>query len=70
MSFIHVSYAEKRSDIPAMGDGKNCDRPDCKGPKDWEFGYGLAGGGMGVYSYCNTCEQIREKDCDPEDLEM
>ena len=30
--------------------------PTCKGPL--ETGYGMAGGGMGGYGYCEKCERI------------
>lgn len=33
--------------------------PQCGGPLCW--GYGLAGGGMGHYWYCDACEFFRKQ---------
>jgi hypothetical protein len=38
--------------------------PTCKGPL--EQGYGLAGGGIGSYGYCERCDRIVWKCQDPE----
>lgn len=36
--------------------------PNCRlGPEYWEGGYGLAGGGIGVYTYCSGCGTIITK---------
>lgn len=40
---------------------KACERDDCPGEENWEAGYGLAGGGIGPYMYCNVCGEIRNK---------
>jgi len=47
--FVHVDASEKRSDLPDCGatDGL-C--PTCG--QRLETGFGLAGGGYGVYEYC------------------
>lgn len=34
--------------------------PNCKS-KDYEMGYGLAGGGFGPYKVCNECGEIYDK---------
>lgn len=65
--FIHISPSEKRTEIPELGEGKACDKSECPGPKGWEMSYGLAGGGMGAYNFCNVCDRITEKTCDPDD---
>lgn len=67
MTFIHIDPIDKRPDIPAMGEGKTCEREGCSKDK-WETSYGLAGGGMGVYNFCSLCERVVEKDVDPESL--
>ena len=35
--------------------------------RNTEFGYGLAGGGMGAYIYCTDCNQVIEKTLDHDD---
>ncbi len=45
--------------LPPVGLAKPCDRRDC--PPEFEKGYGLAGGGIGVYEYCEVCERIVSK---------
>jgi len=44
---VHAARAHKREDLPEFEDGY-C--PICKRPL--ETGFGLAGGGYGVYTYC------------------
>jgi hypothetical protein len=39
--------------------------PNC-GSKKVESGYGLAGGGIGCYLYCEDCAHIFDKVQDPE----
>ena len=57
---IHIDAAEKRSALPDCGetDGK-C--PTCGEPL--ETGFGLAGGGYGVYEYCasDSCNKVVTK---------
>lgn len=65
-TFVHVIMKNKREDIVGMGEGVKCNRPDCPGPEKWEVSFGMAGGGYGVYHYCNTCGEVKEKDCEPE----
>lgn len=48
-----------------------CDRIDCPGIatsdlRGWDFGYGLAGGGIGCYIYCQICQQVISKVQDKE----
>lgn len=63
---VHIALADKREGIPAMGDGKACEREGCPGPQGWDVNFGLAGGGYGVYNYCATCGEVKEKDCETE----
>ncbi len=53
---VHLSYANKRPDLPDAGLAK-C--PACGG--DLQDGYGMAGGGFGVYQYCDPCGKIVSK---------
>jgi hypothetical protein len=48
--------------LPPRSDGK-CQY--CGGETD--VGYGLAGGGIGVYTYCTSCNRILDKTQDKED---
>lgn len=56
---VHISAAKKRIDLPDVGGtGGKC--PTCGG--DLEVGFGLAGGGYGVYEYCaGTCGDVVTK---------
>ncbi len=42
-------------------------RTDCPKERGWEAGYGMAGGGMGVYTYCTLCHRIVDKVQDRDD---
>jgi len=55
---IHISKSEWTPPKP-----NGCEH------KNTEGGYGLAGGGMGSYTYCNDCHQVIEKwpDADEDD---
>ena len=55
---IHCDSAEQH--VPKPGEAI-CKRVDCPGERGWEVGYGLAGGGCGVYHYCNLCESVVDK---------
>ncbi len=59
-SGIHVDLNEKREDLPDLGGAKKCALKDCPAP-DFETGFGLAGGGFGVYEYCPACGSIVSK---------
>ena len=59
---IHIDTAHKRDDLPEFYQGDHC--PKCGGEQ--EVGFGLAGGGYGVYTYCPRCEQITSKSEVPE----
>lgn len=48
--------------LPEYGSAKKCRRPDC--PDTFQTSYGLAGGGMGVYEYCEVCERVVSKTID------
>lgn len=54
---IHVSKRHKSADIPEYKQGGKC--PKCNSPT--EDGFGLAGGGFGVYTYCPKCEEVVTK---------
>jgi len=63
MSFIHIARADKEEGIPEYSTGHRCpNHPDLLA----ETGYGLAGGGMGVYTYCpdESCGKILSKSLD------
>lgn len=64
---VHYDSAEQHPDVPT--ERQTCERDDCPGKKPyeegWECGYGMAGGGMGMYIYCKVCERIVEKTQDP-----
>jgi len=55
--FVHVDAAEKRPELPEYLQGHMC--PHCGGQT--EDGFGLAGGELGVYTYCPSCKQITSK---------
>jgi len=59
-TMIHIDAAEKRPDLPDTGEAKSCGRVDCPAPR-FEMGFGLAGGGYGVYEYCEVCGEIVSK---------
>lgn len=55
---VHIDSGEKRDGIAEHGStGGIC--PHCGALL--EQGFGLAGGGYGVYEYCPTCEQVVTK---------
>lgn len=57
---IHVDSSEQRPGIPPFDESIEC--PDHPGKV--EMYYGLAGGGVGVYTFCATCGRILSKDQD------
>lgn len=64
--FIHIAPVDQDPDVPKMGeDLPPCPDPDCPGERGWEVGYGMAGGGMGVYNYCGKCNKVVDKMQDP-----
>jgi hypothetical protein len=56
-TLVHIDLSEKRADLPEIQQGMLC--PHCGG--ETEEGFGLAGGGMGVYTYCVDCGAITSK---------
>jgi hypothetical protein len=54
---FHIDAATKRKDLPDMGSHEVC--PTCHGPL--QTGFGLAGGGFGVYTYCEACARVTSK---------
>lgn len=56
---IHIDSVEQHPDVPSIKDGGNCpDHPNYEP----EIHYGMAGGGVGVYTYCPQCGRILGKD--------
>jgi len=53
---VHLDSSEQHENVPEQGPDI-C--PDCKIPA--EGGFGLAGGGYGVYNYCPQCFRILSK---------
>jgi hypothetical protein len=62
---FHLDLSEQDSELPEVHPDE-C--PDCKVPA--EMGYGLAGGGIGAYSYCPQCGKLLAKTQDPENEEL
>lgn len=59
---IFVDLADKEDRIPEFNQDIKCpEHPDL----DPETGYGMAGGGMGIYSFCGECDTILSKTIDP-----
>jgi hypothetical protein len=56
-TIFHVDSAHKREELPEFDQIEPC--PKCGG--ETETGYGMAGGGMGIYAYCPKCEVITSK---------
>lgn len=54
---IYIDSSEKAKHLPEYRQDLPC--PNCGGKT--ETGYGLAGGGMGVYSYCEKCGGVVSK---------
>ena len=50
--------------IPEFDQGMQC--PNCKEKGNVMTGYGMFGGGMGPYVYCDTCGKVIAKSQDPE----
>lgn len=48
---VHIDGAEQRADLPDF-----CPDVCPKCGTEAEHGFGLAGGGYGVYTYCPKCE--------------
>jgi hypothetical protein len=61
---IHVDTSEQREDIPGFNEAVSCPEHPWIRP---EVGYGLAGGGFGVYTTCPVCYRILSKSQDPEE---
>lgn len=54
---VHVDPSEKDKTLPEYRQDLPC--PNCGGAT--ETGFGLAGGGMGIYSYCTKCGGVVSK---------
>jgi hypothetical protein len=59
--FVHVDPSEVEPQALAPRDDGKCQY--CGG--ETEIGYGLAGGGIGPYTYCMRCGRICDKWPDP-----
>lgn len=60
----HPNLREDGGDTPeqrAYRLGVGCERNDCPGPDGLESGYGLTGGGIGLYKFCPLCGAIVSK---------
>ena len=53
---LHVDSAEQT--VPPMSGAQECYRCGT----ELEIGFGLAGGGYGVYEYCPKCAEVIGKD--------
>jgi hypothetical protein len=53
---FHLDFSEQDPELPEVHPDE-C--PDCKVPA--EVAYGMAGGGIGAYSYCPQCYKILAK---------
>lgn len=66
MSIIAIDMADQDPSIPEIPPTECVEkRSDCPGERGWEGGYGMAGGGMGCYTYCPLCGQVISKTQDP-----
>jgi hypothetical protein len=66
---IHIASTEQDPEVLKMGEPDICVRADCPGEMGWEVGYGMAGGGMGVYHYCHVCQKVVDKMQDSENTD-
>lgn len=48
------------TDLPEVGAALPCGHTDCPAPR-FELGFGLAGGGYGVYEFCALCGRVVSK---------
>lgn len=61
--FAHLDYSDQDPKIPDLDQSIRCpDHPNTE-PED---GYGLGGGGIGIYTFCPECGKILSKMQDPE----
>jgi hypothetical protein len=51
-----IDFSNKREGLPEYSDGP-C--PKCGGKT--QTGFGLAGGGYGVYAFCDSCGEVVSK---------
>jgi len=54
---IHIDASKIREGLPPVDDNPAC--VDC-GSK-LHYGIGLAGGGFGMYAFCEKCNEIKQK---------
>lgn len=59
---VHIDASHKRDALPEYSQDERC--PHCGGMT--ESGFGLAGGGFGVYSFCQSCQVVTSKSETPE----
>ena len=60
---IHIDAAEKRAGLPDHDVAVRCAAHPSAEPED---GFGMAGGGFGVYTFCPVCGCILSKSEVPE----
>ena len=58
---IHIDSAEQHAPKPENGFVCMDKLPNCPGDEGQEMGYGLAGGGCGVYAYCPVRHRVTSK---------
>lgn len=61
-NFVHLEPAQKRDELPEYDQAMLC--PKCGG--ETETGFGMAGGGYGIYSFCEACGNVVSKSETPE----
>ena len=60
---VFIDSAEKDSALPEFDQDAPC--PHCGGKT--ETGFGLAGGGFGIYAFCPACEMVTSKSEEPDE---
>ena len=58
----HIDAAKKRAELPEYSQDAPC--PTCGGVT--ETGFGLAGGGFGIYCFCQKCGVVTSKSETPD----
>ena len=56
--FLHLSPSRKHESIPDFDTRIRCETHPLTEP---EQGFGMAGGGYGVYTFCPSCQRILSK---------
>lgn len=61
-AFVHIASAHKREGLPEFDMKVRCTLHPEVPPMD---GYGMAGGGIGLYTVCRKCGRVLTKSEDP-----